>query len=186
VLAITPVGLRTYRFRLGNPSTNDKQRVTVAVACRKLATSGRANYKLRPRSLRSTTVTTQPGKPAGASLACPSGTAAAAGVGADLDPSRQNSAGVYGGELRVSIRRQTSTLSRFSFSVQNTGSQARTVVCYGGCVTLTRARSSARTSPPGRDDVPRRRAHRQPVVQPPLPAGLVRARGRFAQPSRLT
>jgi hypothetical protein len=142
--SITPVGLRTYRFRLGNPSANDKQRVTVAVACRKLATSGRAKYKLRLRSLRSTTVTAQPGKPARASLACPSGTVAAAGVGADLDPSRQNSAGAYRGGLRVSIRRQTSMLSRFSFSVRNTGSQARTVVFYGGCVTLTRAPGAAR------------------------------------------
>jgi hypothetical protein len=64
-------------------------------------------------------------------------------VGADLDPSQQNSAGAYRG-LRVSLRRQTSTLSRFSFSVRNTGSQARTVVFYGGCVTLTRTPGAAR------------------------------------------
>jgi hypothetical protein len=144
VLAIIPVGLRTYRFRFGNPATNDKQRVTVAVACRKVAASRPAKYKLRLRSLKETTVTAQPGKAAVASLACPSGTAAAAGAGADLDPNRQNSAQAYRGVLRVSIRRQTSTLSRFSFSVQNTGSQARAVVFYGGCVTLTRAAGAPR------------------------------------------
>jgi hypothetical protein len=138
VLAIMPVGLRTYRFRLGNPATNDKQRITAAAACRRIVGPGQAKYKLRLRFLRSATVTAQPGKAAGATLACPSGTAAAAGAGADLAPNRQNSTQAYRGGPRVSIRRQTSTLSRFSFSVQNAGSQARSVTFYGGCVTLTR------------------------------------------------
>lgn len=143
LLAITPVGLRAYRFRLGNPVTNDKQRVTVAVACRKLAASAQAKYKLKLKALKPTAVTAPPGKVAGASLACPSGTVPA-GVGADLDPNRQKSVHAYRGGLRLSIRRQTSTLNRFSVSVQNAGTQARTVVIYGGCVTLARAAGAPR------------------------------------------
>jgi hypothetical protein len=37
VLAVAPVGLSGYRFRIGNPATNGDRRVSVAVACRKLA-----------------------------------------------------------------------------------------------------------------------------------------------------
>jgi hypothetical protein len=143
LLAITPVGLRAYRFRFGNPVTNDKQRVTVAVACRKLAASGQAKYSLKLRALKPTTVTAPPGKVAGVSLACPPGTVPA-GAGADLDPNRQKSIQGYRGGLRLSIRRQTSTLNRFSLSVQNAGSQPRTVVIYGGCVTLARAAGAPR------------------------------------------
>jgi hypothetical protein len=135
LLAIAPVGLRAYRFRFGNPVTNDKQRVTVAVACRRVAAGGEAKYNLRLKSLKATTVTAPPRKAAGALLACPSGTVPA-GAGADLDPSRAKSVRAYRGGLRLTIRRQTSTLSRFSLSVQNAGSQSRQVVFYGGCVTL--------------------------------------------------
>jgi hypothetical protein len=138
LLAITPAGLRAYRFRFGNPATNDHQRVTVAVACRKLAASGQAKYKLKLKALKPATLTAPPGKVAGVSLVCPSGTVPA-GAAADLDPNRQKSVKGYRGGLRLSIRHQISTLNRFSLSVQNAGSQPRTVVAYGGCVTLARA-----------------------------------------------
>jgi hypothetical protein len=143
LLGITPVALRAYRFRFGNPVTNDKQRVTVAVACRKLAASGQAKYKLKLKSFKTATVTAPPGRVAGTSLSCPRGTAPA-GAGADLDPGRQKSVQAYRGGIRLSVRRQTSTLSRFSFSVQNSGSQPRAVVFYGGCVTLARAPGARR------------------------------------------
>jgi hypothetical protein len=143
LLAIAPVGLRAYRFRFGNPVTNDKQRVTVAVACRRVAAGNQAKYNLRLKSLKATTVTAPPGKAAGALLACPPGTVPA-GAGADLDPSRAKSVRAYRGGLRLTIRRQISTLSRFSLSVQNAGSQSRQVVFYGGCVTLARASGAPR------------------------------------------
>jgi hypothetical protein len=139
LVAITPVGDRAYRFRFGNPVGNGRKRVTVAVACRRL--SGGASYKLRlalPRPLR---LTASAGKTAGAGFACPSGTVPV-GAGADLDPGRSFHA--YRGGLRLSIRRETSTLSRFSVSVQNAGSRARTVVLYGSCVTLARAKGAPR------------------------------------------
>lgn len=142
-LAITPAGLRAYRFRFGNPVRNGKQRVTAAVACRKLAAAGQTRYKLKLKALKPTTVTAPAGKVAGASLACPSGTVPA-GAGADLDPNRQKSLQAYRGGLRLSIRRQTSTLNRFSLSVQNAGSQPRTVVLYGVCITLARAAGAPR------------------------------------------
>jgi hypothetical protein len=143
LLAITPVGVRAYRFRLGNPVTNAKQRVTVAVACRKPVASGQAKYKLKLKALKPTTAKAPPGKVAGVSLACPPGTVPA-GAGADLDPNRQKSVQGYRGGLRLTIRRQTSTLNRFSFSVQNAGSQTRAVVIYGGCVSLARAPGAPR------------------------------------------
>ena len=143
LLAVVPVGARAYRFRFGNPVTNDRQRVTVAVACRKIAGAAGAKYRLKLKPPKPAQVTAPAGKSAAASLACPSGTVPA-GAGADLDPNRQKSAQAYRGGLRLSIRRETSTLSRFSFSVQNTGSQPRTVVFYGGCVTLARAPGAPR------------------------------------------
>ena len=143
LLSSTPVGHRTYRFRFGNPATNGKQRVTVAVACRKLAGLGHTRYKLKLTPLKPVTVTAPPGKAAGVSLGCPQGTVPA-GAGADLDPVGQRSLQAYRVGFRVSLRRRTSTLRRFSFSVQNAGSQSRTAVLYGTCVTLGRARGAPR------------------------------------------
>jgi hypothetical protein len=48
----------------------------------------------------------------------------------------------------LALRRQSSSLSSFSFSAENAGPQARRVVFYGTCLTLARAA-----------DTPRRRLH---------------------------
>src|SRR5512144_1506115 len=139
LLAIAPVGLRGYRFRLGNPVTNGDQRVTVAVACRKLvAVAGRPALTLKLKPLKTRYVLVPPGKSAAASLACPPGTVPA-GLGVDLDPSRQQAVGAYRATLRLSIRRQMQTLQRFSFAVANDGAQARRVAVYAACLTLQRA-----------------------------------------------
>jgi hypothetical protein len=133
LLAVTPSGTRSYRFRLGNPAGNGRKRVTVAVACRKLVPAD-GRYRLRLALTKPVAVSMAPHATAGASLACPSGTVPA-GAGADLDPGRPRARG----GPRVSIRRETSTLGRFSFSVLNGTSRARRVALYGSCATLARA-----------------------------------------------
>jgi hypothetical protein len=138
VLAIAPVGLGGYRFRIGNPATNGDQRVRVAVACRKALSAGtgpRATLKLRP--LKTTYLTVPARKAASATLACPPGTVPARG-GVDLDPSGVKSVEAYRVGPGVGLRRQTATLRRFTFSLQNTATQAKRVALYGGCLTLTR------------------------------------------------
>jgi len=44
----------------------------------------------------------------------------------------------------VSVRRQTSTLRRFSVSLQTTASQPKRVAVYGGCITLAREAGAPR------------------------------------------
>jgi hypothetical protein len=139
LLEVTPVGLSSYRFRFGNPVTNDDQRVTVAVACRKVSA---AKYVFRLKPLKTKYVIAPPRKAAAAILDCPSGTTPA-GAGVDLDPARGKSVHAYRAGPPLSIRRQTTTLSRFSFSVLNSGAQSRTVAFYGGCLTLVRAAGTA-------------------------------------------
>jgi hypothetical protein len=144
VLAIAPVGLRGYRFRIGNPATNGDQRVRGAVACRKVvsAASGpRFTLKLKPLKTRYLTVPAR--KAASATLACPPGTVPARG-GMDLDPRGGKSVEAYRVGPGVSLRRQTATLRRFLFSVQNTATQPKRVALYGGCLTLTRAAGAPR------------------------------------------
>ncbi len=140
LLTITPAGMSSYRFRLGNPVTNGDRRATVAVACRKVASS---KYVFRLKPLRTRYVLLPPRKAGAATLECPPGTAPAR-AGVDLDPSRQKSLHAYRGGPPLSIRRQTSMLSRLSFSVLNRGGQPRRVAFYGSCLTLIRA---AGTSP---------------------------------------
>ena len=145
VLAIAPVGLRGYRFRIGNPATNGDQRVRVAVACRKVLSAGsgpRFTLKLKPLETRFLTVPAR--KAASVTLACPPGTVPARG-GVDLDPRGGKSVEAYRFGPGVSLRRQTATLRRFSFSLQNTAMQAKRVALYGGCLTLTREAGAPRT-----------------------------------------
>jgi hypothetical protein len=144
VLAIAPVGLSSYRFRIGNPATNGDQRVRVAVACRKVLAAGtgsRLTLKLKP--LKATYLTVPARKAASATLACPPGTVPAGG-GVDLDSNRGKTVETYRPGPGVGVRRQTATLRRFSFSLQNTAMQAKRVAVYGGCLTLVREAGAPR------------------------------------------
>jgi hypothetical protein len=144
VLAIAPAGLRGYRFRIGNPATNGDQRVRVAVACRKvLSAGGGPRFTLKLKPLRTRYLTVPARKAASAALACPPGTVPARG-GADLDLSRGKTVDAYRAGPGVSLRRQTATLRRFTFSLQNTATQAKRVALYGGCLTLTREAGAPR------------------------------------------
>jgi hypothetical protein len=137
VLAITPVGLSGYRFRIGNPATNGDQRITVSVACRKLR-SGKLVLRLKP--LKPKRLVVPPRSSAGAALVCPGGTTPANG-GVDLQP-KQGKALVGFAGTPLSVRRETTTLTRASYVVANSGSRARTVVVHGACLTLFRARGA--------------------------------------------
>jgi len=144
VLAIAPVGVSGYRFRIGNPVTNGDQRVTVAVACRKVrpaADDPRFTLKLKP--LKVTYLTVAPRRAESAMLACPAGTVPA-GAGIDLAPGRQKAIGAYRAGPGVSVRRQTATLRRFSFSLLNLEPQPKRVAVYGGCLTLAREAGAPR------------------------------------------
>ncbi len=139
LLSIAPLGRRGYRFRFGNPVANGDQRVTVAVACRKLTVvAGRPGLALKLKPLKEKYVVVPARKTAAATLVCPPGTAPA-GAGVDVDPGRQQAVGAYRASLRLSVRRQTQTLQRFTFALANDGTQARRVAVYGACVTLERA-----------------------------------------------
>ena len=145
VLAIAPVGLRGYRFRIGNPARNGDQRLRVAVACRKvLAASSGPRFTLKLKPLKTTYLTVPARKAASATLGCPPGTVPARG-GVDLAPGGGKVVDAYRVGPGVSVRRQTSTLRRFSFSLQNTATQAKRVALYGGCLTLTREAGAPRT-----------------------------------------
>jgi hypothetical protein len=132
VLSRTPVGPAAYRFRIGNPLANGDQRVTVAVACRKLARSV-AVFALR--RLKPKPVVVPARATASVVLACPRGTTPANG-GFDLRP-RAKSAGSFSG-LSLSVRRRTATLTASSYAVQNADSQSRVVQVNGACLTLLR------------------------------------------------
>jgi hypothetical protein len=62
----------------------------------------------------------------------------------DLDPSGVKSVEAYRVGPGVGLRRQTATLRRFTFSLQNTATQAKRVALYGGCLTLTREAGAPR------------------------------------------
>jgi hypothetical protein len=126
VLAITPVGLSGYRFRMGNPAANDDQRVTVVVACRKLRA---ANLLLRLKPLKPKPLVVPPRKTASATLPCPKGTTPANG-------------GYAFASTSLSVRRETSTLTSASYTLANSGSRARRAVLYGACLTLFRTADS--------------------------------------------
>jgi hypothetical protein len=142
LLAIRPVGVRAYRFRFGNPADNGPQRVTVALACRSLAPAGQSSYSLRLTTIKEQVVA-QARKFVAASLTCPPGMVPAGGA-AELDQSRQRALQAYPGAVRLSLRRQTSTLSSFSFAAQNESPRAHRVAFYGGCLTLARSAGAPR------------------------------------------
>lgn len=125
VLAIAPVGLSGYRFRIANPGSNDDQRVTAVVACREV--SGAASrFVLGLKPLQRKEVIVPPRATASATLPCPKGTTPANG-------------GFAFGSTALSVRRESSTLTSASYSFANSGSRARRAVVFGACLTLLRA-----------------------------------------------
>jgi hypothetical protein len=140
-LSIRPVGLRTYAFRFGNPVTNQRQRVTVAVACRRIRVRrGTTPYlKLKPLKLRPFQV--KPESQKTASLTCPSGTVPA-GAGFDLDPARSKALGRFSGTT-LSIRHQTVTLHGAAVILRNSGARARPVALYATCLTVVRQQGAS-------------------------------------------
>ena len=124
VLAIAPVGLSTYRFRVASPAANDDGRITVAVACRKIGT-GAGRFVLRLKPLKHKTVVVPAHGTASAALPCPKGTTPANG-------------GFAFGSTALSVRRESSTLTSASFGLANSGALARKAVLYGACLTLAR------------------------------------------------
>ncbi len=124
VLGSRPVGVDAYRFRFGNPAGNGPKRVTVALACRRLTRADEHRYALRVTTVKMRAVVPAR-RTVPASLTCPAGTVPAGG-GAEL-------------ARTMAIRRRTSSLSTFSFSVHNPSPQARRGVLYGSCLTLARS-----------------------------------------------
>jgi hypothetical protein len=124
VLAIMPVGLSAYRFRISNPATNDDRRITVVVACRKIGAGG-SRFVLRLKPLTKKVVVVPPGKAASATLPCPKGTTPANG-------------GFALGSTTLSVRSATSTLTRATYRLANSGSHAYRATVYGACLTLFR------------------------------------------------
>jgi hypothetical protein len=140
-LSIRPLGLRSYAFRFGNPVTNPHQRVTVAVACRKIrARAGTSPYlKLKPLKLKPFQV--KPSSQKAAALGCPSGMVPA-GTGFELDPVRSKALGRFAGTT-LSVRRQTQTLHGAAFIVRNSGRRAHPVAFYVTCLTVVRPPGAA-------------------------------------------
>lgn len=143
VLAVAPLGAGAYRFRIGNPVRNGDQRLTVAVACRKVPTAGKPTVALKLKRLKTRYLVVPPRKAVSATLSCPKGTLPAA-AGVDVDPSRRTAVNAYRGSPGVGVRRQSTTLQRVSFSLQNAGARAKRVALYGGCLTLTREAAARR------------------------------------------
>ena len=125
VVAIAPVGLSGYRFRIANPGANDDQRVTAAVACRKIG-AGVSRFVLGLKPLQRKEVIVPPRATASATLPCPKGTTPANG-------------GFAFGSTALSVRRESSTLRSASYSFANSGSRPRRAVVFGACLTLLRA-----------------------------------------------
>jgi hypothetical protein len=125
VLAIAPVGVSAYRFRIANPAGNGDQRVTVSVACRKLGAPRITKYVLRLKPLKPRIVVVRPHRTTSAVLACPKGTTPANG-------------GFAFAGTALSVRRETATLAAASYAVANSGSKARRAILYGACLTLFR------------------------------------------------
>jgi hypothetical protein len=138
-LSIRPTDARSFVFRFGNPSTNPDQTVTVAVACRKIKAKGKAPF-LKLVSLRRPVVVPAEGQKQTV-IQCPKGTIPAGG-GVDLAPPRGKALAAFAGNP-LELRRQSSSLSRFTFAVRNGGGKARPAVLYGNCVTLVRPAGSA-------------------------------------------
>ena len=131
-LAIRPSGARTVAIRLSNSGANRRQRTSVSVSCLRLP-SGAGAPHFEARQIHSNRLAVPAGGQRQASLGCPSGTLAA-GAGFDFS----------GAPLE--LRRSTRTLNRFSFTVRNDGSRARSAVLYGTCLTLIRPSGSRHVS----------------------------------------
>ena len=129
LLRAAPAGTRAYAFRLANAG-GPARRVTVAVACRRLRTSG---ARIEMRQLEPKSVRVRHGVQQSAALTCPSGTAPA-GSGVDI----------RSGGTQVTVRRLTESLRGFSFTVLNAGRGARAVVFSGNCITVVSRPGSPR------------------------------------------
>lgn len=136
LLRIRPVGLRAYSFRFGNPVTNPVQRVTVALACRKIPRR-RALLLLRAKPVQRT-VNLLPGKVTRAAFGCPPNTVPA-GTGADLTPEQRAQSVPPGLMGQIATRSVQLHPRGFSFTLRNTSRKAQTVVLYGNCLTVVRA-----------------------------------------------
>lgn len=136
LLSIRPVGLRAYVFRIGNPVNNRAQRVTVAVACRKLRLGGPV-LRVRPVKLK---LVVNPGAQRTASLRCPQDTTPA-GAGTDIQPQRGKAAGGFAGNP-LSVRTLTASLRGFAVTIRNSGHARRSAVLYGNCLTVLRPSGS--------------------------------------------
>ena len=137
VLSIRPSGIRAYTFRFGNPATNEDQRVTVAVACRKISTpAGKPRLTLKQRPVRFR-AKVGPGKTSSIEFVCPSSTAPA-GTGFDRAPPARGQGYRPGAAAGINIRKAAMHLGGFSFVVSNGGSRAREVILYGNCLTVLR------------------------------------------------
>jgi hypothetical protein len=123
-LAVRPLGVRTFGFRLSNAGQAD-QRVAVAVACRKVRSAGARRPHLRLRTLRRVTMRVPAAAQRQAHFTCPSGTVPAA-------------AGFDVGRGDLSIRQETQDLHMLSFGVFNHGQTVRTASFYGSCLTVVR------------------------------------------------
>jgi hypothetical protein len=137
VLAIVPVGVAGYRFRIGNPVTNGDRRISVAVACRKA--SGRGLI-LRLRPLAPKLVVVPPRSSRSATLPCPGGESPAGG-GVDLEPRQSKAIDGFSGSPLL-LRRATTTPTAATYVVANTAARSRTVMLHGGCLTLLRPAGS--------------------------------------------
>jgi hypothetical protein len=135
-LAVRPAGSRSYRFRVANPGANPAQRVTAAVACRRIAAVRSPAPYLKMRPVRLKPLAIRPMSQRTVSLNCPAGTLPA-GSAFDLDPAGRIESGHFSG-LPLTIRRQTETLRGFSFSVRNSGKTTRSAAFYGACLTVVR------------------------------------------------
>ena len=130
-LAVRPAGLRTFSFRLANTGDLD-QRVTVAVACRRVRSGGSKAPYLKLAARRRVTLRVPASGLKQTRFTCPSGTVPAA-AGFDL------------GRGKLSLRQETQDLHVLTFGVFNPSSVPRTVSVYGGCLTVVRPAGSRAT-----------------------------------------
>lgn len=129
LLSVRPVGTTGFTFRFGNPVTNDGTRVTVAVACRKIA--GGPVLKLKRVKTR---IVVGPGTQKTGTLACPP-KSTPAGAAVDLTPGQAKSVDSFSGGA-LSLRATTANLKAFQFRVANTGDRAHSAVVEGNCATV--------------------------------------------------
>jgi hypothetical protein len=141
LLSLRPTGFRAYTFRFGNPVTNDDQKVTVVVSCRKISSSaGGPRLTLKQKLVRFK-VNVPPDKTSAVEFVCPSRTAPA-GTGFDRAPTQHGQKYTPGGGAQISIRKAAMHLGGFSFAVLNKSGKAQEIVLYGHCLTVVRPASA--------------------------------------------